>query len=53
MVLTTEKDAVRFAAFGELPFEVRAVPLRLALDDPEALTASVAAALERRTRTAA
>jgi tetraacyldisaccharide 4'-kinase len=46
-VLTTEKDAVRFAVLGALPFQLRAVPLTLVLDPPDPLAACVDTALAR------
>jgi tetraacyldisaccharide 4'-kinase len=52
VVLTTEKDAVRFDAFGALPFAMTAVAMRLQLDDWSALTAGLQQVLVR-ARTAA
>jgi tetraacyldisaccharide 4'-kinase len=46
-VITTEKDAVRLESLGALPFAWRAAPMRLVLDDWDALTAAVGAALAR------
>lgn len=47
VVLTTEKDAVRFEPLGALPFTLTAVPMRLEVDGWDALTASLGAALDR------
>lgn len=44
-VFTTDKDAVRFAALGALPFALYRVPLVVAFDPPEALFESVRAIL--------
>jgi tetraacyldisaccharide 4'-kinase len=41
IVLTTDKDAVRFEAIGDLPFDLRPVPLTLQFDPPDALFESV------------
>jgi tetraacyldisaccharide 4'-kinase len=41
VVMTTEKDAVRFEALGRLPFELMAVPMRLEVDDWAGLTAAL------------
>lgn len=45
IVLTTEKDAVRFEAIGDLPFDLRAVPLTLQFDPPDVLFESVRSVL--------
>lgn len=45
VVLTTEKDAVRFDALGALPFELRPVPLTLQFDPPDVLFESVRSVL--------
>ncbi len=47
VVLTTEKDAVRFAPLGALPFTLTPVSMRLEVDGWDALTASLDAALHR------
>jgi tetraacyldisaccharide 4'-kinase len=47
VVLTTEKDAVRFEPFGTLPFTLTRVPMRLHVTGWDALTASLDAALRR------
>jgi tetraacyldisaccharide 4'-kinase len=46
-VVTTEKDAVRFQPLGALPFVLVPVPMTLAVDGWELLTASVEEALVR------
>ncbi|MFM8533635.1 MAG: tetraacyldisaccharide 4'-kinase [Acidimicrobiia bacterium] len=45
VVLTTSKDAVRLAALGPTPFGLFEVPLTLSFDPPDALFATVKAAL--------
>jgi tetraacyldisaccharide 4'-kinase len=45
LVLTTEKDAVKFAALGALPFGWHAVPLALQFDPPDVVFESVRAVL--------
>ena len=52
LVVTTAKDLVRFNAAGHVPFEVIAIPMRLDLEDWDALTASLEHVLTR-TRSAA
>jgi hypothetical protein len=47
VVVTTAKDAVRLAALGTLPFTLMPVPLRLHLDDWNALAASLEHVLRR------
>jgi tetraacyldisaccharide 4'-kinase len=47
VVLTTEKDAVRFEALGRLPFALTPVTMRLEVDGWDALTAAVRQALRR------
>ena len=47
VVLTTEKDAVRFEPLGALPFTLTPIPMRLEVDGWDALTASLDAALRR------
>jgi tetraacyldisaccharide 4'-kinase len=47
VVLTTEKDAVRFEAVGRLPFTLTPVTMRLEVDGWDALTAAVRQALRR------
>jgi len=44
-VFTTDKDAVRFEALGALPFALYRVPLMVTFDPPDALFATVKAAL--------
>jgi tetraacyldisaccharide 4'-kinase len=44
-VFTTDKDAVRFEALGELPFALYRVPLTVAFDPAEALFGSIKAVL--------
>ncbi|MEP6783378.1 MAG: tetraacyldisaccharide 4'-kinase [Acidobacteriota bacterium] len=44
-VFTTDKDAVRFEALGEIPFDLYRVPLRVEFDPADALFASVKAVL--------
>ena len=44
-VVTTEKDAVRFEALGELPFTLHPLPLVLQFDPPEVLFDSVRSVL--------
>ncbi len=46
-VLTTDKDAVRFEACGELPFPLYRVPLSVKFDPPETLYDSVEAVVDR------
>jgi tetraacyldisaccharide 4'-kinase len=45
-VLTTDKDAVRFEALGEMPFDLYRVPLRVEFDPAGALFESVRAVLK-------
>jgi tetraacyldisaccharide-1-P 4'-kinase len=45
VALTTEKDAVRFAALGELPFALYSIPLSLQFDPPDVLFDSVRSVL--------
>jgi tetraacyldisaccharide 4'-kinase len=47
VVLTTEKDAVRFEALGPLPFTVIPVAMRLDVDGWDVLTAAVRQSLRR------
>ncbi len=47
-VLTTDKDAVRFEALGDLPFALYRVPIRLRFDPLDVLFARVAGALSVR-----
>jgi tetraacyldisaccharide 4'-kinase len=47
VVLTTEKDAVRFDALGSLPFTLTPIPMRLEVDGWNCLTAALAQALRR------
>ena len=47
MVVTTEKDLVRWTALAPLPFTCAAIPMTLAFDDWETLTASIEQALKR------
>jgi tetraacyldisaccharide 4'-kinase len=51
-VLTTEKDAVRLAALGQLPFSLVTVPMRLDLDDWAALSSALEHALTHARRVA-
>jgi tetraacyldisaccharide 4'-kinase len=44
-VFTTDKDAVRFEALGELPFALYRVPLHIEFDPPAALFESINAVL--------
>lgn len=44
-VFTTDKDAVRFEAAGEIPFALYRVPLQVTFDPADALFGSVAAVL--------
>ncbi|MEO7134004.1 MAG: tetraacyldisaccharide 4'-kinase [Vicinamibacterales bacterium] len=44
-VFTTDKDAVRFAALGGLPFPLYRVPLRVQFDPSDALFSSIQAVL--------
>lgn len=45
-VFTTDKDAVRFEALGELPFALYRVPLKIAFDPADALFGSITAVLQ-------
>ena len=45
-VFTTDKDAVRFEALGELPFALYRVPLNVAFEPADALFGSVTAVLK-------
>jgi tetraacyldisaccharide 4'-kinase len=45
VALTTEKDVVRFAALGQLPFALHAIPLSLQFDPPDVLFDSVRSVL--------
>ena len=45
VVFTTEKDAVRFEAFGDLPFQLFRIPLSLQFDPPNVLFDSIRAVL--------
>jgi tetraacyldisaccharide 4'-kinase len=45
-VFTTDKDAVRFEALGELPFALYRVPLKIAFDPADALFGSITAVLK-------
>jgi tetraacyldisaccharide 4'-kinase len=47
VVATTAKDAVRLEPLGKLPFALRIVPLRLAIDGWDSLTESITAAIAR------
>jgi tetraacyldisaccharide 4'-kinase len=47
MVLTTDKDAVRFESLGTLPFTLTPVALQLDVVGWDALTASIDAAIRR------
>jgi tetraacyldisaccharide 4'-kinase len=47
MVVTTEKDAVRFQAIDSLPFQLCVVPLELELAGWDALTTSLWATIDR------
>lgn len=47
LVLTTEKDAVRFEACGALPFALGAVPMTMTFDPWETLERAMLAVLER------
>jgi tetraacyldisaccharide 4'-kinase len=47
-VITTAKDAVRMERFAPLPFDVVVAPLRLAIDDWQALTAMLEQAIQRK-----
>lgn len=47
-VLTTDKDAVRFEACGDVPFALYRVPMTVRFDPPGVLFDSVAAVLDRR-----
>jgi tetraacyldisaccharide 4'-kinase len=51
-VVTTAKDAVRLEPLGPAPFTWTAVPMSLELDPPDALFASLEAALSRARETA-
>ena len=45
-VFTTDKDAVRFEALGELPFALYRLPLKVAFDPADALFGSIRAVLK-------
>ena len=47
LVVTTEKDATRFEPFAPPPFHLLPIPLSLAIDGWESLTASLAQTLAR------
>jgi tetraacyldisaccharide 4'-kinase len=47
VVVTTEKDAVRFQAVDALPFQLRVVPMTLDIDQWDALTAGIEQAIVR------
>jgi tetraacyldisaccharide 4'-kinase len=47
MVLTTEKDVVRFEALGALPFTLAPIAMRLGIDGWDSLTASLDQAVRR------
>jgi tetraacyldisaccharide 4'-kinase len=47
LVVTTEKDAVRFEALGALPFALARVPMSVEFDRWETIEAALEAALER------
>jgi tetraacyldisaccharide 4'-kinase len=47
LVVTTEKDAVRFEPLGALPFPLARVPMSVEFDRRETLEAALEAALER------
>lgn len=47
VVLTTAKDAVRFAALGALPFTLVPIPMRIVVEGWDGLTASIDLAIRR------
>ncbi len=47
VVLTTEKDAVRFYALGTLPFTLTPIAMRLEVDGWDCLTAALDQAVRR------